>query len=85
MEQISCHICGRTKESLGKKEIIISLEYQEGRKAYLCSICNGLIENIVESTIQSHLYYDLDSHQELSDFIKKIVESYLYQKPEERF
>lgn len=80
-----CYICRRTKESLDKNETLISIEYNEGRKAYLCSICNGLIEKIAESAIQSHLRsFDLDSHQELTDFVKSIVESYLYSKTEER-
>ncbi len=80
-----CHICGRTKESLGNNGTLISIEYDDGRKACLCSICNGLIEKIAESAIQSHLRsFDLDSHQELTDFIKSIVESYLYSEQEER-
>ncbi|MCZ7380053.1 MAG: hypothetical protein O8C64_00540 [Candidatus Methanoperedens sp.] len=80
-----CHICRRTKESLDKNETLISVEYDDGRKAWLCSICNGLIEKITESAIQSHLLrFDIDSHQELTDFVKSIVESYLDSKPEER-
>ncbi|MCZ7384866.1 MAG: hypothetical protein O8C63_08990 [Candidatus Methanoperedens sp.] len=80
-----CHICNRTKESLDKNETLISIEYNDGRKAWICSICNGLIEKIAESAIQSHLRrFDLDSHQELTDFVKSIVESYLDSKTEER-
>ncbi len=80
-----CHICSRTKESLDKNETLISVEYNDGRKACLCSICNGLIEKIAESAIQSHLRrFDVDSHQELIDFVKSIVESYLDSKTEER-
>jgi hypothetical protein len=80
-----CHICGRTKESLDKNETIISVEYDDGRRAYLCTICNGLIEKIAESAIQSHLRrFDVDSHHELTDFVKSIVESYLDSKIEER-
>lgn len=85
MEEIKCHICGKTKNSLAEKETISSLEYNKSKKAYLCSICRGLIEKIAESVIVSHLSKDLDSHQELSDFIKSIVESYLYTEREERF
>jgi len=84
MEETRCHICRRTKESLDKNEILISIEYN-GRKARLCSICKGLIEKIAESAIQSHLRsFDLDSHQELTDFVKSIVESYIDSKQEER-
>jgi hypothetical protein len=75
----------RTKESLDKKETLISVEYNDGRRAYLCSICNGLIKKIAESAFQSHLRsFDLDSHQEFTDFVKSIVESYLDSKTEER-
>lgn len=55
MEEIRCHICSKTKESLDKNETLISVEYNDGRKACHCSICNGLIEKIAESAF-NHIY-----------------------------
>ncbi len=85
MEDNKCHICGKTKKNLGEKETLGSLEYKHGMNVNLCSICHGIIEKISESVVRSHLSDSLDSHQELSEYIRTIVESYLYQDSEKHY
>lgn len=79
MEQIRCQLCGKQNENLE------SIKYDVGGEVHICSICHGLIEKIVEHVLREHLSFDLDAHQELSEFIKSIVESYVNQEREERF
>lgn len=80
-----CYICGRTQEDLENNETIRHLEYKKGMETSLCCVCQGLMENIAESVVRAHLSTALDSHQELSEFIRSIVESYLYPEPQESY